>query len=49
MELFFFQTYLRIAILRQFKTKISHGHVTKMPSDDGPLSEPTTEVNGYDP
>ena len=40
---------LRITILRQFKTKISDGHVTKIPRDDGLLSEPTTEVNGNDP
>ena len=49
MELFFFQTSLLIRILRQFQTKISYGHVTKIPRDDGLLSEPTTEVNGNDP
>ena len=38
-----------IIILRQFKTKISYGHVTKIPRNDGLLSEPTTEVNGNDP
>ena len=32
-----------------FKKKISYGHVTKLPRDDGLLSEPTTEVNGNDP
>ena len=26
-----------------------NGHVTKIPRDDGLLSEPTTEVNGNDP
>ena len=31
------------------KKKISYGHVTKIPRDDGLLSEPTTEVNGNDP
>ena len=36
-------------ILRQFQTKISYGHVSKIPHDDGLLSEPTTEVNGNDP
>ena len=25
-----------------------HGHVTKIPCDDGILSEPATEVNGND-
>ena len=44
-----FQASLLIRILRQFQTKISHGHVTKIPRDDGPLSEPTAEVNGNDP
>ena len=32
-----------------FKQKISYGHVTKIPRDDGLLSEPITEVNGNDP
>ena len=45
----FFQASLPIRILRQFLTKISYGHVTKLPRDDGLLSEPTTEVNGNDP
>ena len=31
------------------KKKITYGHVTKIPRDDGLLSEPTTEVNGNDP
>ena len=35
--------------LRQFITKIYYGHVTKIPRDDGLLSEPTTEVNWNDP
>ena len=48
MELFF-QASLLIRILRQFQTKISYGHVTKIPRDDGLLSEPTTEVNDNDP
>ena len=48
MELFF-QASLLIRILRQFQTKISYGHVTKIPRDDGLLYEPTTEVNGNDP
>ena len=46
---FFFQASLLIRILRQFKTKINYGHGTKIPRDDGLLSEPTTEVNGNDP
>ena len=45
----FFQASLLIRILRQFQTKISYGHVTKIPRDDGLLSEPNTEVNGNDP
>ena len=35
--------------LYQKIAKISYGHVTKIPCDDGLLSEPTTEVNGIDP
>ena len=46
---FFFQAPLLIRILREFQTKISYAHVTKIPRDDGVLSEPTTEVNGNDP
>ena len=42
----FFQATLLIGILRQFQTKISYGHVTKIPRDDSLLSEPTTDVNG---
>ena len=45
----FFQASSLIRILRQFQTKTSYGHVTKIPRDDGLLSEPTTEVNGNDP
>ena len=48
MELFF-QASLRTRILRQFQTKLSYGHVTKISRDDGLLSEPTTELNGNDP
>ena len=48
MELFL-QASLVIRILRQFYTKTSYGHVTKVPRDDGLLSEPTTEINGNDP
>ena len=48
MELFF-QPSLLTRILRQFQTKITYGHATKIPRDDGLLSEPTTEVNGNDP
>ena len=45
-----FQASLLIRILRQFQTKVSYGHVTKIPRrDNGLLSEPTTEVNGNDP
>ena len=40
MELFF-QASLLIRILRQFSKKIGYGHVTKIPLDDGLLSEPT--------
>ena len=45
----FFQTSLPIRILRQFLTKISYGHVTKIPRDEVLLSEPTTKVNENDP
>ena len=45
----FFQASLLIRILRKFQTRISYGHVTKIPRDDGLLSEKTTEVNGNDP
>ena len=31
------------------QTKISYGHVTKIPRDDSQLSEATIEVNGNDP
>ena len=48
MELFFFQASLLIRILANFKTEICYGHVTKIPRDDGLLSEPTTGVNGND-
>ena len=48
MELFF-KASLLIRILRQLKTKMSYGHVTKILSDNGLLSEPTTEGNGNDP
>ena len=49
MELFFSSFYTD-----QNLTPISNknqfiGHVTKIPHDDGLLSEPTTEVNGNDP
>ena len=47
MELFFSSVITDQKILRQ--TKVSFGHVTKIPCDDGLLSEPTTEVNGNDP
>ena len=46
---YFLKSSLPIRILRQFQTKISFDHVTKIPRDDGLLSEPTTEVNGNDP
>ena len=45
----FFQASFMIRILRQIQAKISYGHVTKIPRDDGLLSKPTTEVNGNDP
>ena len=44
MELFL-QAPLLVRILRQIKTKISYGHVTQIPRDDGLPSE----VNGNDP
>ena len=44
-----FPASLLIRILRQFSTKISYGHMTKIPRDDGLLSEPTTEVNENNP
>ena len=40
-----FQASLPIRILRQFLTKMSYGHVTKIPGDDGLLSEAATEGN----
>ena len=49
LHVFFFQASLMIRILRQFQTQVSYGYVTKLPRDDGLLSEPTTEVNGNDP
>ena len=45
MELFFSNFFTD----QNLYTKISYGHVTKIPCDDGLLSEPTTEVNGNDP
>ena len=42
-------TSLLIRVLHQFQTKVSYGNVTKIPRDDGLLSERTTEVNGNDP
>ena len=35
--------------LASILNKISKSHMTKIPHDDGLLSEPTTEVNGNDP
>ena len=52
---FFFQASLLIRILHQFETKISYDHVTKIPRDDGLLSEATMywvlvhEVTGSNP
>ena len=49
MELFFFSSFFTDQNLTPILNKISYGHVTKIPRDDGLLSEPTTEVNGDDP
>ena len=48
MELFF-SSFFTDQNITPFQTKISCGHVTKIPRDDGLPSEPTTEVNGNDP
>ena len=48
MELFF-SSFFADQNLTPIQTKISYCHVTKIPRDDGLLSEPTTEVNGNDP
>ena len=40
----FFHASLLIRVLRQFLTKITYGPVTKIPPNNGLLSEPTTEV-----
>ena len=44
-----FSSFFADQSLTPILTKISYGHVTKIPSDDGLLSEPTPEVNGNDP
>ena len=48
MELFF-PSFFTDQNLTPILNKISNNHVTKIPHDDGLLSEPTTEVNGNDP
>ena len=47
MELFIHSSLL-IRFLCQFYMKFIYGQVTKLPGDDGLLSEPTTEVDGND-
>ena len=50
MELFFFfSSFFTDQNLTSILNKNQIGHVTKIPRDDGLLSEPTTEVNGDDP
>ena len=44
-----FSTFLTDQNLTPILNKIGYNHVTKIPRDDGLLSEPTTEVNGNDP
>ena len=48
MELFF-SSFFTDQNLTQILNKNQLRHVTKIPRDDGLLSEPTTEVNGNDP
>ena len=48
MELFF-SSFFTDQNLTQILNIISCGHMTKIPRDNGLLSEPTTEVNGNDP
>ena len=47
MELFF-SSFSPNQNLTPILNKNQLGHVTKIPRDDGLLSEPTTEVNGND-
>ena len=51
MELFLFSNFFTDQYLTPIKKKKrnGYGHVTKIPRDDGLISEPTTEVNGNDP
>ena len=46
---FFFSSFFTDQKLTPILNKIRHGHVTKIPRDDGLLSEPTTKVNWNDP
>ena len=48
MELFFSSFFADQNLTPVFNKKNPHGYVTKIPRDDGLLSEPTTEVNGND-
>ena len=48
---YFFSSFFtdqNLTLIKKIK-KISYGHVTKIPRDDGLLSERATEVNGNDP
>ena len=47
MELFF-SSFFSYQNLTPILNKNQLGHVTKIPRDDGLLSEPSTEVNGND-
>ena len=44
----FFSTFFTDQNLTPILNKISYGHVTKIPRDNGVLSEPSKEVNGND-
>ena len=46
---FFFSSFFTDQNLTPILNKISDSHVTKIPCDDGLLSEPITEVNGNNP
>ena len=48
MGFFFFSTFFTDQNLTPILNKISYGHVTKIPRDNGVLSEPSKEVNGND-
>ena len=49
MELLFLSVFTDQNLTPIINRKISNSHVTKIPRDDGLLSESTTEVNGNNP